>query len=106
MNLQALLCAQLPGPSGVEAGERVLIGVRALARMPALLMLLIVSASLKLDWVLGRRFLIFLLGPWLSEDMLIGLTDDPPEILTKSPYKEGLLYFARNEPLEKVHNAF
>lgn len=38
--------------------------------------------------------------------MLIGLTDDPPEILTKSPYKEGLLYFARNEPLEKVRNAF
>ena len=63
INLQALLCAQLPGPSGVEAGERVLIGVRALARMPALLMLLIVSASLKLDWVLGRRFLFFLLVP-------------------------------------------
>lgn len=36
--------------------------------------------------------------------MLIGLSDDPPEILTKSPYKEGLLYFARNEPLEKVRN--
>ena len=34
--------------------------------------------------------------------MLIGLSDDPPEILTKSPYREGLLYFARNEPLEKV----
>lgn len=36
--------------------------------------------------------------------MLIGLSDDPPEILTKSPYKEGLLYFARNEPLEKVRD--
>ena len=37
-----------------------------------------------------------------AKDMLIGLADDPPEILTKSPYKEGLLYFARNEPLEKA----
>ena len=34
--------------------------------------------------------------------MLIGLSDEPPEILTRSPYKEGLLYFARNEPLEKA----
>ena len=38
----------------------------------------------------------------LSEDMLIGLSDDPPEILLRSPYKEGLLYFARNEPVEKA----
>jgi len=41
-------------------------------------------------------------GTFVCTDMLIGLTDDPPEILRKSPYKEGLLYFARNEPLEKV----
>lgn len=41
-------------------------------------------------------------GTFVCTDMLIGLSDDPPEILTKSPYREGLLYFARNEPLEKV----
>lgn len=41
-------------------------------------------------------------GTFVCTDMLIGLGDDPPEILTKSPYREGLLYFARNEPLEKV----
>mmetsp|Transcript_66688 Transcript_66688/g.117941 ORF Transcript_66688/g.117941 Transcript_66688/m.117941 type:complete len:242 (+) Transcript_66688:301-1026(+) len=34
--------------------------------------------------------------------MLIGLSDEPPEILTLSPYREGLLWFSRDEPLEKV----
>lgn len=35
-------------------------------------------------------------------DMLIGLSDDPPEILTKSPYVEGLEYFSRSTALDKV----
>ena len=34
--------------------------------------------------------------------MLIGLSDEPPEILLLSPYKEGLLWFSRDETLEKV----
>ena len=39
---------------------------------------------------------------FVCTDMLIGLSDEPPEILTRSPYREGLLYFARNEPLEEA----
>jgi len=41
-------------------------------------------------------------GSFVCTDMLIGLSDDPPEILTKSPYREGLLWFSRNNPLDKV----
>mmetsp|Transcript_31934 Transcript_31934/g.74767 ORF Transcript_31934/g.74767 Transcript_31934/m.74767 type:complete len:534 (-) Transcript_31934:84-1685(-) len=41
-------------------------------------------------------------GTMVCTDMLIGLSDNPPEILTRSPYKEGLLYFSRNTPLEVV----
>eukprot|EP00439_Symbiodinium_sp_Y106_P068794 s153_g11.t1 len=41
-------------------------------------------------------------GSFVCTDMLIGLSDEPPEILTLSPYKEGLLWFSRNEPLEEV----
>jgi len=39
---------------------------------------------------------------FICTDMLIGLSDDPPEILTKSPYAEGLLWFSRNNPLDRV----
>ncbi|OLP89563.1 Pentatricopeptide repeat-containing protein [Symbiodinium microadriaticum] len=41
-------------------------------------------------------------GSFVCTDMLIGLSDEPPEILTLSPYKEGLLWFSRDEPLEEV----
>lgn len=41
-------------------------------------------------------------GTFVCTDMLAGLGDSPPEILTRSPYREGLLYFARNTPLEKI----
>lgn len=41
-------------------------------------------------------------GTFVCTDMLIGLSDEPPEILTRSPYREGLLYFARNNALEVV----
>jgi len=41
-------------------------------------------------------------GSFVCTDMLIGLADEPPEILTLSPYREGLLYFARDEPLQEV----
>ncbi|CAE7661867.1 unnamed protein product [Symbiodinium sp. CCMP2592] len=41
-------------------------------------------------------------GSFVCTDMLIGLSDEPPEILTMSPYKEGLLWFSRDEPLEEV----
>ncbi|CAJ1375347.1 unnamed protein product [Effrenium voratum] len=41
-------------------------------------------------------------GTFVCTDMLIGLSDEPPEILLLSPYKEGLLWFSRDETLEKV----
>jgi len=41
-------------------------------------------------------------GTFVCTDMLIGLSDEPPQILQKSPYLEGLLWFSRNAPLEKV----
>mmetsp|Transcript_19719 Transcript_19719/g.35712 ORF Transcript_19719/g.35712 Transcript_19719/m.35712 type:complete len:524 (-) Transcript_19719:96-1667(-) len=41
-------------------------------------------------------------GTMVCTDMLIGLSDDPPEILTRSPYREGCLYFSRNNPLDVV----
>jgi len=44
-------------------------------------------------------------GTFVCTDMLIGLSDEPPEILTKSPYLEGLLYFARDEPLQRIDTA-
>ena len=43
-----------------------------------------------------------MVGQAVMQDMLIGLSDEPPEILTLSPYKEGLLWFSRNEPLEEA----
>jgi hypothetical protein len=41
-------------------------------------------------------------GTFVCTDMIIGLDDEAPEILTRSPYKEGLLWFARNEATQKV----
>lgn len=41
-------------------------------------------------------------GTFVCTDMIIGLSDEPPEILTKSPYREGLLWFSRNQPLDTV----
>jgi len=41
-------------------------------------------------------------GTFVCTDMLIGLSDDPPEILTKSPYLEGLLWFSRDNATENV----
>mmetsp|Transcript_33182 Transcript_33182/g.72375 ORF Transcript_33182/g.72375 Transcript_33182/m.72375 type:complete len:539 (+) Transcript_33182:36-1652(+) len=41
-------------------------------------------------------------GTFVCTDMLISLSDDPPEILTKSPYREGLVYFSRDTPLQSV----
>ena len=43
-----------------------------------------------------------LAGGRLTQDMLIGLSDEPPEILTLSPYREGLLWFSRDEPLQEA----
>ncbi|CAE8584819.1 unnamed protein product [Polarella glacialis] len=41
-------------------------------------------------------------GSFVCTDMLIGLSDEPPEILMRSPYKEGLLWFSRDEALQAV----
>jgi len=41
-------------------------------------------------------------GTFVCTDMLIGLSNEPPEILTKSPYREGLIYFSRNNALDTV----
>eukprot|EP00425_Heterocapsa_triquetra_P034001 CAMPEP_0195119892 /NCGR_PEP_ID=MMETSP0448-20130528/120562_1 /TAXON_ID=66468 /ORGANISM="Heterocapsa triquestra, Strain CCMP 448" /LENGTH=489 /DNA_ID=CAMNT_0040157273 /DNA_START=1 /DNA_END=1470 /DNA_ORIENTATION=+ len=41
-------------------------------------------------------------GTFVCTDIIIGLSNEPPEILTKSPYKEGLLYFSRANPLDSV----
>lgn len=35
-------------------------------------------------------------------DMVIGLSNDPPDILKQSPYLEGLAYFSRNDALERI----
>eukprot|EP00929_Paragymnodinium_shiwhaense_P112616 TRINITY_DN8087_c0_g1_i1.p1 TRINITY_DN8087_c0_g1~~TRINITY_DN8087_c0_g1_i1.p1 ORF type:complete len:555 (+),score=111.26 TRINITY_DN8087_c0_g1_i1:150-1814(+) len=39
---------------------------------------------------------------FICTDMLIGLTQEPPEILMRSPYREGLLWFSRNDALQSV----
>jgi len=41
-------------------------------------------------------------GTFVCTDMLIGLSDEPPEILTRSPYLEGLLWFSRNNAEDVV----
>ncbi|CAK0853246.1 unnamed protein product, partial [Prorocentrum cordatum] len=44
-------------------------------------------------------------GTFVCTDMIMGLSDEPPEILTRSPYKEGLLWFARNDATQRVDPA-
>lgn len=41
-------------------------------------------------------------GTFVCTDMLVGFSHDPPEILKQSPYREGLLYFARDSATESI----
>lgn len=41
-------------------------------------------------------------GSFVCTDMLIGLDNEAPDILTLSPYKEGLLWFSRDVATDKV----